>query len=45
MDRPKRSGVAYIAPLSGSAADKVVIEVLNELGIVLTPMSLQLFHH
>ncbi|XP_070263437.1 bifunctional purine biosynthesis protein ATIC-like [Myotis yumanensis] len=45
VDRAKRSDVAYIAALFGSAADKVVIEALDELGMVLTATSLQLFHH
>ncbi|XP_054579323.1 bifunctional purine biosynthesis protein ATIC isoform X1 [Eptesicus fuscus] len=45
VDRAKRSGVAYIAAPSGSAADKVVIEACDELGIVLAHTSLRLFHH
>nr|KAF6449671.1 5-aminoimidazole-4-carboxamide ribonucleotide formyltransferase/IMP cyclohydrolase [Molossus molossus] len=45
VDRAKRSGVAFIAAPSGSAADKVVIEACDELGIVLAHTSLRLFHH
>ncbi|XP_054977636.1 bifunctional purine biosynthesis protein ATIC [Sorex araneus] len=45
VDRAKRSGVAYIAAPSGSAADQVVIEACDELGIVLIHTSLRLFHH
>ncbi|XP_023587038.1 bifunctional purine biosynthesis protein ATIC isoform X2 [Trichechus manatus latirostris] len=45
VDRAKRSGVAYIAAPSGSAADQVVIEACDELGIILAHTSLRLFHH
>uniref|UniRef100_A0A8C9QI38 Bifunctional purine biosynthesis protein ATIC n=1 Tax=Spermophilus dauricus TaxID=99837 RepID=A0A8C9QI38_SPEDA len=45
VDRAKRSGVAYIAAPSGSAADKVVIEACDELGILLAHTDLRLFHH
>ncbi|XP_075385466.1 bifunctional purine biosynthesis protein ATIC [Tenrec ecaudatus] len=45
VDRAKRSGVAYIAAPSGSAADQVVIEACNELGIILAHTNLRLFHH
>uniref|UniRef100_A0A8D0P4K8 Bifunctional purine biosynthesis protein ATIC n=1 Tax=Sus scrofa TaxID=9823 RepID=A0A8D0P4K8_PIG len=45
VDRAKRSGVAYIAAPSGSAADKVVIAACDELGIVLAHTNLRLFHH
>uniref|UniRef100_A0A2K5F338 Bifunctional purine biosynthesis protein ATIC n=1 Tax=Aotus nancymaae TaxID=37293 RepID=A0A2K5F338_AOTNA len=45
VDRGKRSGVAYIAAPSGSAADKVVIEACDELGIILAHTNLRLFHH
>uniref|UniRef100_A0A8C2PHB7 Bifunctional purine biosynthesis protein ATIC n=1 Tax=Capra hircus TaxID=9925 RepID=A0A8C2PHB7_CAPHI len=45
IDRAKRSGVAYIAAPSGSAADKVVIEACDELGIILAHTNLRLFHH
>ncbi|XP_004701648.2 bifunctional purine biosynthesis protein ATIC, partial [Echinops telfairi] len=45
VDRAKRSGVAYIAAPSGSAADQVVTEACNELGIILAHTSLRLFHH
>ena len=44
VDRAKRSGVAYIAAPSGSAADKVVIEAFDELGILLAHTNLRLFH-
>lgn len=40
-----QSGVAYIVAPSGSAADKVVIEACDELGIVLAHTDLRLFHH
>lgn len=42
---PSQSGVAYIAAPSGSAADKVVIEACDELGIILAHTNLRLFHH
>ncbi|XP_066543611.1 bifunctional purine biosynthesis protein ATIC [Amia ocellicauda] len=45
VDRAKQSGVEFIAAPSGSAADKVVIDACNELGIVLVHTSLRLFHH
>ncbi|XP_019409821.1 PREDICTED: bifunctional purine biosynthesis protein PURH isoform X1 [Crocodylus porosus] len=45
VDRAKRSGVQFIAAPSGSAADQVVIEACDELGIVLIHTSLRLFHH
>uniref|UniRef100_A0A2K5Q1L5 Bifunctional purine biosynthesis protein ATIC n=1 Tax=Cebus imitator TaxID=2715852 RepID=A0A2K5Q1L5_CEBIM len=45
VDRAKRSGVLYIAAPSGSAADKVVIEACDELGIILAHTNLRLFHH
>ncbi|XP_022349364.1 bifunctional purine biosynthesis protein PURH isoform X4 [Enhydra lutris kenyoni] len=45
VDRAKRSGVAYVAAPSGSAADKVVIEACDELGIILAHTNLRLFHH
>ncbi|XP_048340363.1 bifunctional purine biosynthesis protein ATIC isoform X2 [Sphaerodactylus townsendi] len=45
VDRAKRSGVQFIAAPSGSAADQVVIEACNELGITLVHTSLRLFHH
>ncbi|XP_019493739.1 PREDICTED: bifunctional purine biosynthesis protein PURH [Hipposideros armiger] len=45
VDRAKRSGVAYIAAPSGSAADAVVIEACDELGIILAHTNLRLFHH
>ncbi|KAL4667998.1 hypothetical protein H8959_006687 [Pygathrix nigripes] len=40
-----QSGVAYIAAPAGSAADKVVIEACDELGIILAHTNLRLFHH
>ncbi|XP_054900827.1 bifunctional purine biosynthesis protein PURH [Poeciliopsis prolifica] len=45
IDRAKRSGVEYIAAPAGSAADEVVINSCNELGITLVHTSLRLFHH
>lgn len=40
-----QSGVQFIAAPSGSAADDVVIEACNELGITLVHTNLRLFHH
>lgn len=40
-----QSGVQFIAAPSGSAADEVVIEACNELGITLIHTNLRLFHH
>ncbi|NP_001090100.1 5-aminoimidazole-4-carboxamide ribonucleotide formyltransferase/IMP cyclohydrolase L homeolog [Xenopus laevis] len=45
LERAKKSGVQFIAAPSGSAADKVVIDSCNELGIVLAHTNLRLFHH
>uniref|UniRef100_A0A096M0W8 Bifunctional purine biosynthesis protein ATIC n=1 Tax=Poecilia formosa TaxID=48698 RepID=A0A096M0W8_POEFO len=45
IDRAKRSGVEFIAAPAGSAADEVVINACNELGITLVHTSLRLFHH
>uniref|UniRef100_A0A8C9FX92 Bifunctional purine biosynthesis protein ATIC n=1 Tax=Pavo cristatus TaxID=9049 RepID=A0A8C9FX92_PAVCR len=45
VDRAKRSGVQFIVAPSGSAADEVVIEACNELGITLIHTNLRLFHH
>ncbi|XP_010217765.1 PREDICTED: bifunctional purine biosynthesis protein PURH [Tinamus guttatus] len=45
VDRAKRSGVQFIAAPSGSAADEVVIDACNELGITLIHTNLRLFHH
>ncbi|XP_018094436.1 bifunctional purine biosynthesis protein ATIC [Xenopus laevis] len=45
LERAKKSGVQSIAAPSGSAADKVVIDACNELGIVLAHTNLRLFHH
>ncbi|KAM4698590.1 bifunctional purine biosynthesis protein ATIC [Rhinophrynus dorsalis] len=45
LERAKKSGVEYIVAPSGSAADKVVVEACDELGIVLAHTNLRLFHH
>ncbi|MEQ2278759.1 hypothetical protein AMECASPLE_002335 [Ameca splendens] len=45
IDRAKRSGVDYIAAPAGSAADEIVVNACNELGITLVHTSLRLFHH
>lgn len=45
VDRAKRSGVTYVAAPSGSAADKVVVEACDELGMILAHTDLRLFHH
>uniref|UniRef100_A0A671Q8A0 Bifunctional purine biosynthesis protein ATIC n=1 Tax=Sinocyclocheilus anshuiensis TaxID=1608454 RepID=A0A671Q8A0_9TELE len=45
VDRAKRSGVEYIAAPSGSAADEVVMNACNELGITLVHTKIRLFHH
>ncbi|KAK5601835.1 hypothetical protein CRENBAI_019941 [Crenichthys baileyi] len=45
IDRAKRSGVEYIAAPAGSAADEIVVNACNELGITLVHTSLRLFHH
>ncbi|KAJ1187673.1 hypothetical protein NDU88_004447 [Pleurodeles waltl] len=45
VDRAKKSGVQFIAAPSGSAADKVVIDACDELGITLVHTNLRLFHH
>lgn len=45
LSLPLQSGVAYIAAPSGSAADAVVTEACNELGIILAHTNLRLFHH
>ncbi|XP_075463348.1 bifunctional purine biosynthesis protein ATIC [Ascaphus truei] len=45
VERARKSGVQFIAAPSGSAADKVVIDACDELGIVLAHTSLRLFHH
>lgn len=42
---PVQSGVGYIAAPAGSAADQVVINACNELGITLVHTNLRLFHH
>ncbi|KAM4626648.1 bifunctional purine biosynthesis protein ATIC [Discoglossus pictus] len=45
VERARKSGVQFIAAPSGSAADKVVIDACDELGIVLAHTNLRLFHH
>lgn len=45
VERARKSGVQFIAAPSGSAADKVIIEACDELGIVLAHTNLRLFHH
>ncbi|MED6234828.1 hypothetical protein ATANTOWER_003660 [Ataeniobius toweri] len=45
IDRAKQSGVEYIAAPAGSAADEIVVNACNELGITLVHTSLRLFHH
>ncbi|XP_020654658.3 bifunctional purine biosynthesis protein ATIC [Pogona vitticeps] len=45
VDRAKQSGVQFIAAPAGSAADQVVIEACDELGITLIHTNLRLFHH
>ncbi|XP_015226716.1 PREDICTED: bifunctional purine biosynthesis protein PURH [Cyprinodon variegatus] len=45
IDRAKRSGAEYIAAPAGSAADEIVINACNELGITLVHTNLRLFHH
>uniref|UniRef100_A0A1A8D4T6 Bifunctional purine biosynthesis protein ATIC n=1 Tax=Nothobranchius kadleci TaxID=1051664 RepID=A0A1A8D4T6_NOTKA len=45
IDRAKRSGVEFIAAPAGSAADEVVINACNEMGITLVHTGLRLFHH
>ncbi|XP_043852345.1 bifunctional purine biosynthesis protein ATIC [Dromiciops gliroides] len=45
VDRAKRSGVEFIVAPSGSAADQIVIEACDELGITLIHTNLRLFHH
>ncbi|KAJ7345030.1 hypothetical protein JRQ81_000980 [Phrynocephalus forsythii] len=45
VDRAKRSGVQFIAAPAGSAADQIVIEACDELGITLIHTNLRLFHH
>lgn len=40
-----QSGVQFIAAPSGSAADKLIMEACDELGIVLAHTNLRLFHH
>ncbi|XP_075685754.1 bifunctional purine biosynthesis protein ATIC [Rhinoderma darwinii] len=45
VERAGKSGVQFIAAPSGSAADKLIIEACDELGIVLAHTNLRLFHH
>ncbi|XP_063173979.1 bifunctional purine biosynthesis protein ATIC [Candoia aspera] len=45
VDRANQSGVQFIVSPSGSAADQVVIEACDELGIILIHTNLRLFHH
>uniref|UniRef100_A0A8C6YD43 Bifunctional purine biosynthesis protein ATIC n=1 Tax=Naja naja TaxID=35670 RepID=A0A8C6YD43_NAJNA len=45
VDRANQSGVQFIVSPSGSAADQVVIEACDELGISLIHTNLRLFHH
>ncbi|KAM9817334.1 bifunctional purine biosynthesis protein ATIC [Neosynchiropus ocellatus] len=45
IDRARRSGVQFIAAPAGSAADEVVINACNELGITLVHTNRRLFHH
>ncbi|KAM3917025.1 bifunctional purine biosynthesis protein ATIC [Leptodactylus fuscus] len=45
VERARKSGVHFIAAPSGSAADKLIIEACDELGIVLAHTNLRLFHH
>ncbi|XP_074047540.1 bifunctional purine biosynthesis protein ATIC [Macrotis lagotis] len=45
VDRAKRSGVEFIVAPSGSAADQIVIEACDELGMTLIHTNLRLFHH
>ncbi|KAG9477531.1 bifunctional purine biosynthesis protein ATIC [Eleutherodactylus coqui] len=45
VERARKSGVQFIAAPSGSAADKLITEACDELGIVLAHTNLRLFHH
>ncbi|XP_070588329.1 bifunctional purine biosynthesis protein ATIC [Erythrolamprus reginae] len=45
VDRAKQSGVQFIVSPSGSAADQIVIEACDELGITVIHTNLRLFHH
>ncbi|XP_077481484.1 bifunctional purine biosynthesis protein ATIC [Stigmatopora argus] len=45
IDRAKRSGVQYIAAPSGSAADRIVIDACDQLGVTLVHTDRRLFHH
>ncbi|XP_015677140.1 bifunctional purine biosynthesis protein PURH [Protobothrops mucrosquamatus] len=45
VDRANQSGVQFIVSPSGSAADQIVIEACDELGITLIHTNLRLFHH
>ncbi|XP_039599312.1 bifunctional purine biosynthesis protein PURH [Polypterus senegalus] len=45
IERARQSGVDFIAAPSGSAADQVVIEACEELGVRLAHTKVRLFHH
>ncbi|XP_055494283.1 bifunctional purine biosynthesis protein PURH [Leucoraja erinacea] len=45
IERAKKSGVNFIAAPSGSAADQVVADACEQLGIALFHTNLRLFHH
>ncbi|KAM8933391.1 bifunctional purine biosynthesis protein ATIC [Pelodytes ibericus] len=45
VERARKSGVHFIAAPAGSAADKIVTDACDELGIVLAHTQLRLFHH
>ncbi|XP_067892236.1 bifunctional purine biosynthesis protein PURH [Heterodontus francisci] len=45
VERAKKSGVDFIVAPSGSAADQVVIDACEQLGITLFHTNLRLFHH
>ncbi|XP_072434714.1 bifunctional purine biosynthesis protein ATIC [Chiloscyllium punctatum] len=45
VERAKKSGVDFIAAPSGSAADRVVVDACEQLGITLFHTNLRLFHH
>ncbi|XP_043549274.1 bifunctional purine biosynthesis protein PURH [Chiloscyllium plagiosum] len=45
VERAKKSGVDFIVAPSGSAADRVVVDACEQLGITLFHTNLRLFHH
>lgn len=45
IDRAAQSGVSYVASPSGSVADSVVIEAVNEHKMAMAHTSIRLFHH